>query len=133
MISLHQTWLLCAGLDMCEQFMDVSDMIRDEDLLVHKLHHHGNGLDNRFYMPSSVHNIQQYVSRMVPNVMSKRRPSARELNMLKRKAKINSKDQAKGGSDDGDSEVSPAHNVSTPRGTCPDPLGLSKVLEYLTV
>ncbi|XVE62439.1 hypothetical protein DITRI_Ditri06bG0118400 [Diplodiscus trichospermus] len=85
------------GLDVCEQFMDVSDMIRDEDLIVHKLHHHGNG-----------------------------RPSARELNMLKRKAKINSKDQAKGWSDDGDSEVSPAHNVSTPRGTCPDPLGSSK-------
>ncbi|XVF30655.1 hypothetical protein REPUB_Repub16aG0077100 [Reevesia pubescens] len=114
------------GLDMCEQFMDVSDMIRDEDLIVHKLHHHGNGLDNRFYTSPSVHNIQQFVSRLVPNVMSKRRPSARELNMLKRKAKINSKDQAKVWSDDGDTEVSPAHNVSTPRGTCPDPLGSSK-------
>ncbi|KAK8318674.1 hypothetical protein V6Z12_A13G189400 [Gossypium hirsutum] len=83
------------GLDMCEQFMDVGDMIRDEDLVVHK-YHQGNG------------------------------PSARELNMLKRKAKINSKDQAKGWSDDGDTELSPAHNVSTPRGACPDPLGSSK-------
>ncbi|XP_022718724.1 TATA-binding protein-associated factor BTAF1-like isoform X2 [Durio zibethinus] len=116
------------GLDMCEQFMDVSDMIRDEDLIVHKLHHHANGLhNNRFYTSPSVHNIQQFVSRMVPNVMSKRRPSARELNMLKRKAKINSKDQAKGWSDDGDTELSPAHSVSTPRGTCPDPLGSSKL------
>ncbi|OMO61314.1 SNF2-related protein [Corchorus olitorius] len=114
------------GLDMCEQFMDVSDMIRDEDLIVHKSHPHGNGLDNRYYTSASVHNIQQFVSRMVPNVMSKRRPSARELNMLKRKAKISSKDQSKGWSDDGDAEVSPAHNVSTPRGTCPDPLGSSK-------
>ncbi|KAK8545550.1 hypothetical protein V6N13_066828 [Hibiscus sabdariffa] len=113
------------GLDMCEQFMDVSDMIRDEDLVVHK-YHQGNGLDNRFYTPPSVHNIQHFVSRMVPNVISKRRPSARELNMLKRKAKINSKDQAKGWSDDGDTELSPAHNLSTPRGTCPDPLGSSK-------
>lgn len=116
---------------MCEQFMDVNDMIRDEDLIVHKLHHHGNGLDNRFYTSPSVHNIQHFVSRMVPNVMSKRRPSARELNMLKRKAKINSKDQAKGWCDDGDSEVASAHTVSTPRGTCPDPLGSSKVIEYL--
>ncbi|XVF56738.1 hypothetical protein PTKIN_Ptkin06aG0144500 [Pterospermum kingtungense] len=114
------------GLDMCEQFMDVNDMIRDEDLIVHKLNHHGNGIDNRFYTSPSVHNIQQFVSRMVPNVMSKRRPSARELNMLKRKAKINSKDQAKGWSEDGDSEVAAAHTVSTPRGTCPDPLGSSK-------
>ncbi|KAK6243614.1 hypothetical protein QUC31_010023 [Theobroma cacao] len=114
------------GLDMCEQFMDVSDMIRDEDLIVDKLHHHGNGLDNRFYTSPSIHNIRQFVSRMVPNVTSKRRPSARELNMLKRKAKINSKDQAKGWSDDGDTEVSPAHNASTPRGTCPDPVGSSK-------
>ncbi|TYH92599.1 hypothetical protein ES332_A13G193200v1 [Gossypium tomentosum] len=113
------------GLDMCEQFMDVGDMIRDEDLVVHK-YHQGNGLDNRFYTPPSVNNIQQFVSRMVPNVISKRRPSARELNMLKRKAKINSKDQAKGWSDDGDTELSPAHNVSTPRGACPDPLGSSK-------
>ncbi|XP_039028640.1 TATA-binding protein-associated factor BTAF1-like isoform X2 [Hibiscus syriacus] len=113
------------GLDMCEQFMDVSDMIRDEDLVVQK-YHQGNGLDNRFYTPPSVHNIQQFVSRMVPNVISKRRPSARELNMLKRKAKINSKDQAKGWSDDGDTELSPAHNLSTPKGTCPDPLGSSK-------
>ncbi|KAK8520084.1 hypothetical protein V6N13_031448 [Hibiscus sabdariffa] len=113
------------GLDMCEQFMDVNDMIRDEDLVVHK-YHHGNGLDNRFYTPPSVHNIQQFVSRMVPSVISKRRPSARELNMLKRKAKINSKDHAKGWSDDGDTELSPAHSLSTPRGACPDQLGSSK-------
>ncbi|KAK8261525.1 hypothetical protein V6Z12_D13G193700 [Gossypium hirsutum] len=46
--------------------------------------------------------------------------------MLKRKAKINSKDQAKGWSDDGDTDLSPARNISTPRAACPDPLGSSK-------
>ncbi|THG03133.1 hypothetical protein TEA_016012 [Camellia sinensis var. sinensis] len=31
------------GLDMCEQFMDVNDMIRHEDLIEHKFNSHGNG------------------------------------------------------------------------------------------
>ncbi|KAJ6360281.1 hypothetical protein OIU77_004313 [Salix suchowensis] len=82
------------GLDVCEQFMDVNDVIKDEDLVVHKPDSQRNGLDHRFYKHPSVHNIQQLVASMVPSVISKR-PSARELNLLKRKAKINSKDQVK--------------------------------------
>lgn len=114
------------GLELCERFMDVSDMIRDEDLIVQKSHSHGNGLANSYYTSQSIHNIHQFVSRMVPSVVSKRRPSARELNLLKRKAKINSKDQTKGWSDDGDAEVSCLQTVSTPKGSCPDPLSSSK-------
>ncbi|KAK0602735.1 hypothetical protein LWI29_036474 [Acer saccharum] len=114
------------GLDMCEQFMDVNDMIKDEDLIVHKLHSHGNGLDHRFYTSPSVHNIRQLVSSMVPGVISKR-PSARELNLLKRKAKINSKDQVKGWSEDGDMEVSNSQNMTTPKGSRTNPLSSNKV------
>ncbi|XP_050252135.1 TATA-binding protein-associated factor BTAF1 isoform X1 [Quercus robur] len=107
------------GLDVCEQFMDVSDMIRDEDLIVQKVNSLGNVIDQRVYMSSSVHNIQQLVANMVPSVISKR-PSARELNLLKRKAKINSKDQPKCWSEDGDTEASFAQNLTTPKGQCPD-------------
>lgn len=113
------------GLDMCEQFMDVNDMIRDEDLIVHKVHPHGNGLDHRFYATSSARNIQQYVSSMVPSVVSKR-PSARELNLLKRKAKINSKDLTKGWTEDGDTEMSSAQST-TPKGHSSDSLNFNKV------
>lgn len=119
-------WFLFTGLDVCEQFMDVNDMIKDEDLIVHKLNPHGNGLDRRFYTSASARNIQRLVSSMVPSVISKR-PSARELNMLKRKAKINSKDQSKGWSEDVDMEVSYAHNVTTPKGSRGDPFGSIKV------
>lgn len=119
------------GLDMCEQFMDVNDMIRDEDLIVHKVHPHGNGLDHRFYATSSARNIQQYVSSMVPSVVSKR-PSARELNLLKRKAKINSKDLTKGWTEDGDTEMSSAQST-TPKGHSSDSLNFNKVLEYLVI
>lgn len=122
------TWCHFTGLDVCEQFMDVNDMIKDEDLIVHKLHSHGNGSDRRFYTSPSVRNIQQLVSSMVPSVISKR-PSARELNLLKRKAKINSKDQAKGWSEDGDMEVSNAHSATTVKGSHVDPLSSNKVLE----
>lgn len=110
--------------------MDVNDVIKDEDLVVHKLHFQGHGLDHRFYKPPSVHNIQQLVSSMVPSVKSKR-PSARELNLLKRKAKINSKDQAKGWSEDGDTDVSFAQNT-TPKVSTADSFGSSKVLEYFS-
>ncbi|KAI7988236.1 TATA-binding protein-associated factor BTAF1 [Camellia lanceoleosa] len=75
------------GLDMCEQFMDVNDMIRDEDLNEHKFNSHGNGVPRQFYTQHSVHNVRQLVSNMVPSYKS-RRLSARELNLLKRKAKI---------------------------------------------
>lgn len=98
------------GLDVCEDFMDVNDMIQDEDLVVHKLSH-GNGIDNRFYASNSGHNIQRLVSNMVPSFTSKR-PSARELNLLKRKAKLNSKDQTKGWTEDGDLEVPYAQSVT---------------------
>lgn len=109
--------------------MDVNDMIKDEDLIVHKLNSHGNGFDRRFYTSASAHNIQQLVSSMVPSVISKR-PSARQLNKLKRKAKINSKDQSKGWSEDGDMEISHAQNVTTPKGLRGDPFGSNKVLEF---
>ncbi|CAL2263435.1 unnamed protein product [Prunus armeniaca] len=107
------------GLDICEQFMDVNDMIKDEDLILHSSH--GNGINPRVY---ASHNIHQLVANMVPSVLSKR-PSPRELNLLKRKAKINSKDQSKGWSEDGDMEVSCAQNI-TPKGSCPDSFGTNK-------
>ena len=130
-VALHNISLfLCVGLDVCEQFMDVSDMIRDEDLIVQKVNSLGNVIDQRVYMSSSVHNIQQLVANMVPNVISKR-PSARELNLLKRKAKINSKDQTKCWSEDGDTEASYAQNVTTPKGQCPDSSSCDKVFDCL--
>lgn len=55
------------GLDMCEQFMDVNDMIRDEDLIEHKFNSHGNGVPHQFYTQHSVHNVRQLVSNMVPS------------------------------------------------------------------
>ncbi|KAM7511450.1 hypothetical protein LguiB_010325 [Lonicera macranthoides] len=106
------------GLDVCEQFMDVNDMIRDEDLMVHKLTPPGNGIA-QFYTSRPGHNVQQLVANMVPNFKS-RRPSARELNLLKRKSKINSKDQTKGCSKDGEPEVSYSQDIASPKGFCPD-------------
>ncbi|KAJ7964144.1 TATA-binding protein-associated factor BTAF1 [Quillaja saponaria] len=114
------------GLDVCEQFMDISDMIRDEDLIVHKSDSHVNGVDQRVFASPSVHNIQQIVANMVPSVKSKR-PSARELNLLKRKAKVNIKDQTKGWCEDGDMEASCVQNVMTPKEKCSDSVSYSKV------
>ncbi|PON37204.1 Coatomer beta subunit [Parasponia andersonii] len=108
------------GLDVCEQFMDVNDMIRDEDLIMQNSH--GNGINQRVYVPR---NIQRLVADMVPSIMSKR-PSPRERNLLKRKAKISSKDQTKGWSEDGDSRVSSAQNVTLQKGSSTDPLGSKK-------
>ncbi|WVZ02261.1 hypothetical protein V8G54_023067 [Vigna mungo] len=113
------------GLDVCEQFMDISDVIRDEDLMVSKSDPHLNGIDRRVFTSCSAHNIQKMVANMVPSVKSKW-PSARELNLLKRKAKINSKDQTKGWCEDGGTEASGAQSL-TPKGTCPDSLNYSKV------
>lgn len=127
----HLSSFFYAGLDVCEQFMDVSDMIRDEDLIVHKVNYLGNGLDQRVYMSQSVHNIQQLVANMVPSVISKR-PSAREMNLLKRKAKVSSKDQTKCWSEDGDTEISHAQNLTTLRGQCPDSVNCDKVLDCTT-
>ncbi|XP_028093016.1 TATA-binding protein-associated factor BTAF1-like isoform X1 [Camellia sinensis] len=104
---------------MCEQFMDVNDMIRHEDLIEHKFNSHGNGVPHQFYTQHSVHNVRQLVSNMVPSYKS-RRPSARELNLLKRKAKISSKDQTKGWSKDGDVEITYCQDMMSPKGFCPD-------------
>ncbi|KAK7263812.1 hypothetical protein RJT34_31409 [Clitoria ternatea] len=112
------------GLDVCEQFMDISDVIRDEDLMATKSDSHLNGIDHRVFTSCSVHNIQTMVANMVPSVKSKW-PSARELNLLKRKAKINSKDQTKSWCEDGSTEASGAQNL-TPKGTCPDSVSYSK-------
>ncbi|KAK6923628.1 Helicase, C-terminal [Dillenia turbinata] len=114
------------GLDMCEQFMDVTDVIRDEDLVVQKNESHGNGIDHRFYGSRSVYSIQQLVTNVVPGYVSKR-PSARELNLLKRKAKTNIKEQGKGWSEDVDGEISCFQSVTTPKGHSQDS-ATSKVL-----
>ncbi|CAJ1978258.1 unnamed protein product [Sphenostylis stenocarpa] len=114
------------GLDVCEQFMDISDVIRDEDLMASKSDSHLNGIDRRVFTSCSAHNIQKMVANMVPSVKSKW-PSARELNLLKRKAKINSKDQTKSWCEDGSTEASGAQCL-TSKGTCPDSLNYSKVV-----
>ncbi|KAB2614179.1 TATA-binding protein-associated factor BTAF1-like [Pyrus ussuriensis x Pyrus communis] len=77
------------------------------------------------------HSIQQLVANMVPSVLSKR-PSPRELNLLKRKAKITSKDQSKGWSENGDMEVSCAQNIP-PKGACPDSFGTNKFLHLMFI
>ena len=116
------------GLDMCEQFMDVNEMIGDEDLIEQKSNVHANGVGNRLYANYSPHHIQQFVSRMVPRV-AHRRPSARELNLLKRKAKISSKDQAKGNCEGADVEMSSSH-ASTSKRTLSDSMDSNKVFGY---
>lgn len=109
--------------------MDINDVIRDEDLLAHRSDSYLNGIDHKVFTSCSVHNIQKMVANMVPSVKSKW-PSARELNLLKRKAKINSKDQTKSWSEDA-TETSGAQNL-TPKGTCPDSVNHSKVLFCFT-
>lgn len=107
------------GLDMCEQFMDVNDMIRDEDLVT-RYHPPGNGVAPQYFSTHSMNNFRQFVSNMVPTVKS-RRPSARELNLLKRKAKINYKDQSKGWLKEGNSEVQPQEqDLISPKGPYSD-------------
>ncbi|KAL6965445.1 btaf1 RNA polymerase II, B-TFIID transcription factor-associated, 170kDa [Sarracenia purpurea var. burkii] len=105
------------GLDLCEQFMDVNDMIRDEDLILHKFNSHVNGVPHQFYTQHSVHNVRHLVSNMMPSYKS-RRPSARELNLLKRKAKVSSKDQTR--STDGDTEAPYSQDMISPQGICLD-------------
>lgn len=107
--------------------MDVNDMIRDEDLLAHKYNSHENGLGHKYYYASQSGNrVQQLVVNMAPSFA--KRPSAREMNLLKRKAKINAKDQTKGWSEDGDFEVSHSQNPVIPKVKCMDPLSSNKVL-----
>ncbi|XP_057511229.1 LOW QUALITY PROTEIN: TATA-binding protein-associated factor BTAF1 [Actinidia eriantha] len=112
------------GLDLCEQFMDVNDMIRDEDLIVHKFNSHVNGVPHQFYTPHSGHNVRHLVSNMIPSYKT-RRPSARELNLLKRRAKVNSKDQTR--SKDGDTEVTFAQDMVSPKGICADSSSSNKL------
>ncbi|CAL4887597.1 unnamed protein product [Urochloa decumbens] len=88
------------GLDVCEQFMDVNDVIKDEDLLAQKNYWGSHVQNNGFHSFNTGRNIQQLVSTMVPRYHKQpnfrsRRLSARELNMLKRKAKSNAKDHTK--------------------------------------
>ncbi|KAK6782737.1 hypothetical protein RDI58_020533 [Solanum bulbocastanum] len=115
------------GLDVCEQFMDVNEMIRDEDLIMQRANSPGNGVAAQYYSSRPVGNIRHYVANMVPSVRS-RRPSARELNLLKRKAKISSKDQTKGWNKDGDTEAPQSQDIISPRGTCPDMSSSNKLL-----
>ncbi|KZV19791.1 hypothetical protein F511_18790 [Dorcoceras hygrometricum] len=107
------------GLDVCEQFMDVNDMIRDEDLVLHKLNYPVNGIPSHYFASQPLRNIYKLVTSMVPTTRS-RRPSARELNILKRKAKSNSKDQSKGWSQDGSTEATQSHDAMAPRSTSLD-------------
>ncbi|KAJ4797222.1 TATA-binding protein-associated factor MOT1 [Rhynchospora pubera] len=99
------------GLDVCEQFMDVSEVIRDEDLMTPQSGHgpqggvvingSNNGNSNWVHpiQVQSGKNIQQLVATMVPGFRPKRL-SARELNLLKRKAKSSAKDHTKTLSED---------------------------------
>ncbi|XP_078440415.1 ROOT GROWTH DEFECTIVE 3 isoform X2 [Wolffia australiana] len=102
------------GLDVCEQFMDMGDMIKDEDLLVQKNHPQSNGLSSVYRSSSTGQSIQQLVANMVPGFRP-RKLSAREMNLLKRKAKMNAKDQVKDRSEDDDAEVSPLYKPLTPK------------------
>ncbi|XP_052171300.1 TATA-binding protein-associated factor BTAF1 [Diospyros lotus] len=113
------------GLDMCEQFMDVNDMIRDEDLIVPKFEPHGNGASHQLFTQHSIHNVRQLVANAVPGYKT-RRPSARELNLLKRKAKISSKDQAKGWAKEGDMEATYSQDMVSPKSLSADSSSSSK-------
>lgn len=93
------------GLDVCEQFMDFNDVIKDEDLLAQKNYWGANVQNNGFYSFNTGQNIQHLVASMVPRYSKHsnfrpRRLSARERNMLKRKAKSNAKDHTKSVPDD---------------------------------
>lgn len=86
--------------------MDVNDMIHDEDLVIHKAPY-SNG-DGRG--PGGVHphagakqEVQDIVAKMVPGHLS-RTLSAREKNLLKRKAKGIVKEGSKDWQEDDDAE-----------------------------
>ncbi|EPS70758.1 hypothetical protein M569_04001, partial [Genlisea aurea] len=115
------------GLDMCEQFMDVDDVIKDEDLMVQKGSNHKNGTGQQYFSSQPSHNIRQLVTNLVPTSRS-RRPSARELNLLKRKARSNFKDQSKSRPKDGDTEGAPSHEIVSPRNISLDSSSSNKQL-----
>ncbi|KAJ8513513.1 hypothetical protein OPV22_003947 [Ensete ventricosum] len=107
------------GLDFCEQFMDVSDVIKDEDLLAHKGSSSGIGSNNGYWVSRSGQNIQQLVATMVPSQRPKML-SARELNLLKRKAKVYAKDQIKCSSEDDELSTKHPQNSLNSKGTWSD-------------
>lgn len=92
-------------------------MIKDEDLVVHKFNSDSNGTGHRYFIPHQVQNIQNRVARMIPSFISKR-PSARELNKLKRKAKI--KDQAKNWPENGETDAASPQIPASSKGSSPD-------------
>lgn len=113
-------------MDVCDQFMDVSDVIKDEDFLAQKGYPSANGPYNGYHASQSGQNIRQLVATMVPSFRP-RSLSARELNLLKRKAKVKAKDHTKCLSEDDELEVLYFQNSVMPRGTCSDLLGATKV------
>ncbi|CAM6099985.1 unnamed protein product [Calypogeia fissa] len=76
------------GLDGCEQFMDVNDIIHDEDIVIHKgPYTNGDGRGQGLHSQAGAkQEVQALVANMVPGPLS-RTLSAREKNLLKRKAK----------------------------------------------
>ncbi|KAF3783221.1 TATA-binding protein-associated factor, partial [Nymphaea thermarum] len=114
------------GLDVYEQFIDVNDMIRDEDLMSQKFYLHDNGANFGYQRYQSGQHIHQLVASMVPSYVS-RRLSARELNLLKRKAKVNVKDQQKGWCEEDDSEAQVSQNLLTPKAGSLEPVVSEKV------
>lgn len=114
-----------AGLDVCGQFMDVSEMIKDDDLLAQRVHQNMIGPHNG-YTSRPGQNIQQLVSTMAPNYRPKRL-SARELNLLKWKAKVNAKDNTKCWSEDDKLDAKHSQNSVTSVATCSEAHGNKKV------
>lgn len=112
--------------------MDVNDVIRDEDLMSHKFNHPGNGTAFQYFSSQPSRNIQQLVTRIAPTSRS-RRPSARELNLLKRKAKNTSKDQSKGWPKDGDTEAAQSHDMASPKSISMDSSSSYKVTKVLSL
>lgn len=109
--------------------MDVNDVIKDEDLLAQKNYWGSHVQNNGFHSFNTGRNIQQLVSTMVPRYhkhpnFRSRRLSARELNMLKRKAKSNAKDHTKTVSEDDEVTL----KCSTPSsGATSDQIGAQNV------
>ncbi|EFJ06187.1 hypothetical protein SELMODRAFT_186944 [Selaginella moellendorffii] len=79
------------GKSFTYDFVDVNDMIRDEDLMMQRTPVGDSSIHNHVYQRQEV---QQLVANMVPGVLP-RTLSAREKNMLKRKAKFFVKDGSK--------------------------------------
>ncbi|RAL50435.1 hypothetical protein DM860_016902 [Cuscuta australis] len=119
------------GLDVCEQFMDVSEMIRDEDLVLQRVNSPVTSLSSQYYSPRPQVNLRHYVSNIVPSGKT-RRPSARELNLLKRKAKISLKDQTIGWTKDGELDAPPPQDMTSPRGIHSDAVVSAKMLDSVS-